>query len=856
MIGQTISHYKILEKLGEGGMGVVYKAEDAKLRRSVALKFLAPEMTRDQEAKRRFIQEAQAASALDHPNIAVVHEIDETDDGRSFICMAFYDGETLKEKIQRGPLDVEQASRIAIQILDGLQRAHEAGIVHRDIKPANVIVTHRSEVKIVDFGLAKLAGQTKLMRAAPRAGTTAYMSPEQATGDSVDHRSDLFSLGIVLYEMVTGKHPFLAEHELALLYLIINVDPVPPSALRPDLPKEVEQVILRLLQKDPAKRYQSAAEVQSELKRSIGLMESTQQSAMRQSFTTIRRLGIPLSIAMIALLLFVTPIRTIVERWLGVESVSPPKHLVVLPFTNVGNDSSNQAFCDGLMETLTSVLTQMRVSQESFWVVAASEIRQRKISSPSEALRAFGARLAITGSVQREGNAVRLIVNLVDTKTSRQLKSKVISDRTAALSGLQDETVVKLAELLDIKLQPQELRTLIAGGTEVSKAYDFYLQARGYLYRFERVENISMAIGLFERALKEDSAYALAYAGLGEAYWRKYDATKDVHWIDLAVKNGRRAVELNDQLPPAHITLGMIYKGTGRYEDAVKEFLRTLEFDSLNADAHRELAGAYEALGDFEKAEVTYKKAIDLRPDYWAGYNKLGGFYSKRKRYKEAAEQFKGVIKLTPDNVLGYTNLGAMYYALNLWVDARSSIENALTIEPNYGSYSNLGTLYFYERRYTDAARMYEKALTYQPLNYRVWGYLASTYFMVPSEREKATEAFQRAAQLAEEQRQVDPRDANLLSFLAGYYVKLGKKPEAFDLVKQALTLAPGDLQIMVRAASVYDQLGKRELALKWIGEALNGGALAEEFTRDPDLQGLQSDIRFQRLLQKNNDKH
>ena len=230
MIGQTISHYKILEKLGEGGMGVVYKAEDTKLRRAVALKFLTPEMTRDKVAKSRFIQEAQAASALDHPNIAVVHEIDDTDDGRSFICMAYYDGKTLKDEIESGPFDVNRAIRIAIQIADGLQRAHEARIVHRDIKPANIILTGRNEVKIVDFGVAKLSTQTK-GTSSTTGGTAAYMSPEQAQGADVDARSDLFSLGVVMYEMVTGKRPFIADHEAALMYSIVNIEPASPSSI-------------------------------------------------------------------------------------------------------------------------------------------------------------------------------------------------------------------------------------------------------------------------------------------------------------------------------------------------------------------------------------------------------------------------------------------------------------------------------------------------------------------------------------------------------------------------------------------------------------------------------------------------
>lgn len=852
MVGQTISHYKILEKLGEGGMGVVYKAEDAKLRRSVALKFLIPEMTRDQEAKKRFMLEAQAASALDHPNIATVHEINETDDGRSFICMAYYKGKTLKEKIESGLLHPEEAIQIALQIADGLQRAHDAGIVHRDIKPGNIIITDRGEVKIVDFGLAKLVGGTKSTKSGRTPGTAAYMSPEQVQGSVVDHRSDLFSLGIVLYEMVTGRRPFSAEHETAIMYLIVNVDPPAPSTLVPTIPQNLENIILRLLQKDPTRRYQSASVLRSDLKKLNGIPETTQilkiKTSVIETFSSWK-IAFTFVIFILVVVVFSIPLaRSFLFERLGFETVPADKHLVVLPFTNVGGDPANQSLCDGLMETLTSALTQLRVSKASMWVVGSSEVREKKITSAAEAGRAFGATLAVTGSVQREEGRIRLTLNLVDARTSRQLKSHIFDQQKTTMAGMEDAVVTRLSEMLDVPLEGQTLNALAAGRTRNSAAFDSYLQARGYLQNFERLENINLAIELFKNAIGEDSLYALAFAGLGEAYWRKYDNTKDLQWVDPAVNNSNRALKLNDRLPPVYITLGLIDKGTGQYEDAVKKFQRALELDNVNADAYRELASAYEKLGDLEKVEATYRKAINLRPSYWAGYNNLGAFYYRRKRYADAIEPFRRVVELTPDNARGYSNLGVVYFKLERWSDAREMFERSITTEPTYAVYSNLATLYFYDGRYTDVARTYQKALALNDRDYVVWGNLASAYYW-SDEHKKADTTFQRAARMAEKQRKVNPRDATVLSHLADYHAMMGKASEALNWIKQALILAPEDLEVIRRAADVYEQVGNRELALKWIEHGLKRGISIEEIKRAPALKDLRADVRFQHLL-------
>jgi serine/threonine-protein kinase len=848
MIGQIISHYKIVEKLGEGGMGVVYKAQDTKLLRSVALKFLAPEMTRDQDAKKRFIQEAQAASALDHPNIAVVHAIDETNDGRSFICMAYYEGQTLKDKITSGPLSIQEAVHIAVQIANGLQRAHESGIVHRDIKPGNIMITPRGEVKIVDFGLAKLAAQSRPTRTAPTAGTAAYMSPEQVLGAEADSRSDLFSLGVLLYEAAAGKRPFVGEHEPALFYSIANADPLPPSVVRAEIPQELERIILRLLEKDPTKRYQSAAEVRADLKKFLG-EAPTPRPVIRVPAVLRGRLSLPIAISSVVLIVAAVLFASgALQKWFGGPALPDQKHIVVLPFTNIGGDSSRQAFCDGLVEMITSKLAQLRAPRRAaMWVVATSEAR--KITSAEEAHQRFGVTLAVAGTVQYEKNQTRVTLNLLDAKTKLLVGSSIIDSRAETVFELQDRVVAEVAKLVEIEFRPEELRGLSAGRALDSKAYELYLQGRGYLYRYEKPQNINSAIDVFEKALRQDTSYALAYAGLGEAYWRKYEATRDPQWIKSAMSYCKRALELGDALAPVHITMGLIQNGGGRYEEAVEQFERALAIDSLSSDAYRELAKAYQALNDTSRAEETYKKAIGLNPGYWAGYNNLGAFYYSTARYAEAATAFRRVTELTPDNYRAYNNLGGMYFYLGRQDEARMAFERSITIEPkNYVAYSQLGTLYFYQGRYTDAAEAYETALKLRDTDYRIWGFLGSAYQWSGVEVKKVEECFRKAIAGAEQNFRINPRDPKLLCELSEYYAMVRDRRKAMEHLQRALVLAPDNVVIMGRAGSIYEELGDRTAALKWIEKAFRKGYSAVELERDPAMKNLRADPRFVQL--------
>jgi len=554
------------------------------------------------------------------------------------------------------------------------------------------------------------------------------------------------------------------------------------------------------------------------------------------------------------MILFIPEGRRTIINWLGLESIPGVKHIAVLPFSNIGTNPETQAISDGLVETLTSKLTQLEQLQGTLWVVPASEMRKSQVTSAGEALKMFGVNLVVTGSVQRFGKGLRLTMNLVDAKTLRQLDSYVMDDTFTDVPVLQDQAVIKLAEMLHVQLMPETQRVLKAGGTTSPGAYEFYLQGRGLLLRYDKPENIDGAIVVFNRALQIDSNYALAYAGLGEAYLLKYKSTKNIHWIKQAAQNCQQAVELNDLIAPVHITLGLIQIETGRYKEALAEFQKALEIDPVNADAYRGRAKAFMAQGKLEEAELTYKKAIEMKPDYWGGYNDLGVFYFRHGRYEDAVPQFHHVIELTPLNAKGYRNLGSMYFYLERWKDAIKMFNRALEFRPDYSIYSNLGTLYFYEKQYASAARMYEKALELQDSDFKVWGYLAMAYRLIPTERNKASAAYLRAITLAKEKSKINPYDQAVLSSLVEYYQGLGEKDKALSLLHQLELLNPREVHILFSIGKNYEQLGKRELALIWIEKALKNGYSLKEMDHSPGLTDLRADKRFQKIIQNYRD--
>ncbi|MEW5924545.1 MAG: protein kinase [Candidatus Zixiibacteriota bacterium] len=852
--GTRIGHYQVIEEIGSGGMGEVYLAEDTELGRRVALKFLRSDICRDEGCRARFRREAQVAAKLNHPNIVTIYEVSEYQ-GRPFLVMEMVEGRDCHEVIKCGELDLESIVDFAIQICEGLNEAHNSGIIHRDIKPSNVILDSKGRCRLLDFGLAAMLGSERQTPQGVAIGTVGYMSPEQVNGRQADNRSDIFSLGIVLYEMITGRQPFLKETVKETFSAIAQSIPEPLARYKVNVPTGLQKIIDKALDKNPEMRYQHVGDMLTDFKRikrelAIPGFDSTDFYAAMK--LPRRRLWIGLSalaailIIMSAILIAVPSARRAVFRTFGIKTVPARKYLAVLPFTNIGHNDANQAFCDGLMETMTSKITQLEQFQDSFWVIPASEVRERSITSVNQAKRAFGITLAITGGVQLTGSDVRMTLNLIDAINGRQLNSIVIDAPLSNVAALQDSTVLELAEVLELQVMPEERHILALGGTTDPEAYELYIKACGYLQQSCDVENIDTSIFLFKLALEKDSAYAMAYADLGRAYWEKYQISNDPGWIEFALDNCRHSIAVSNRVVASHVILGSIYKGTGKYEDAIDEFKLAIDIDPSSHKAYRELADTYVILNRIEEARATYEEVIKLKPDYWTAYYDLGLFYLYIGRPDDAFEQMEMVMKLLPESDSDYNNVGALYFYNGRWDDARSMWEKSLMIEPNYGAYSNLGSLHFMEHRFNEAAVMYEKAIGLDSTDYQVWANLASVYDQIPGKAADAEAAYRKAIGMAEELRKVNPRDPELLANLAECSAVTGDSARALSLIEQSLELAPENIIIMARAGVVYEKLGFRDKALNLIMKALDGGYPFTFVKCLPELQGLLADSRFE----------
>jgi serine/threonine-protein kinase len=852
--GTTVGRFAIRVRLGAGGMGEVYRADDTKLKRTVALKRLAPRLRADEHYRRRFVKEAERASRLSYEHIAGIYDIIE-ESGETFLVMEYVEGETFRQRLAR-PLSVEELLPLALQCAEALATAHEKGIVHRDIKPENIMLTPAGQVKILDFGVARalphydpetVTHDTEEASAA-LSGTPAYMAPEELLQRDSDHRADLFSLGVVFYEALTGRHPFRRGSFVATADSVLHDPPLPPRQLNPAIPDALEAIVLRLLAKDPKERFASATELRQALARLAG---AELLPARVRPFT--RRSALLLSgLVVVALALVLASSRTAregIERWFG-GTVPPEKHLAVLPIINVGGDPAHQAFSDGLTYTLTNRLTQLEQFHGSLLVVPVSEVLREDVRSVEEARQRFAVSLVLAGSLQRAGPRMVLDVNLVDARTLRQLRSFTLDAAADDPMALQSDVVHEVARLLELELQPPAERLLAAGRTGVARAYDHYLQGRGYLARYEKPENIDLALGQFRRALELDPTFALAEAGRGEASWRKYELTKEASWVVAARQACERALALEQALAEPHVCLGTLYNGTGEHEKAAEAFERALGRDPHSAQAYRGLARAQERLGQAAEAERTYRRAIELRPGDWAGYSWLGVYYYRRGRYPEAAEMFEKVVALTPDNARGYDNLGGVYHLMGRGDDAIAAFRKSLAMQPTPSTYSNIGTVEFFRHRYADSARAFEKAAELRPNDYLYWGNLADAYYFAPGERPKADVAYRRALALAEEELRVNPRDAFALVSLAHYRAKTGQAGPAREAAERALALAPDDMNVVFFAAIVHESLGRSERALELLRRAQQQGYSALEIANHPELAALRARPEFPKQTQ------
>ena len=657
MIDQTILHYKIIEKLGEGGMGIVYRAHDLDLDRDVALKFLPPHLLDDDAEEARLLQEAKAAALLNHPNICGVHSLGEFE-GRRFIDMEFVDGETLGTRIRRSPLSVPDAIDYAIQIGDALQEAHSKGIIHRDVKADNVMVNSRNQVKVMDFGLAKLKGSLKLARSSTTAGTMAYMSPEQIQGGDADARSDIFSFGVLLFQMLSGQLPFRGEHEAALMYSIVNEEPQSLEGVRPGIPGDLSRLVGRTLRKDPSERFQSAAEMVSDLQECQEAITAPghppEKQASLPTLTSAKRRWMRpiLLVALAAALLLVA------AYFLTSRSSRNIDAIAVLPFSNVTGNPATEYLTDGFTENLINSLSMLPgvklMSRSSVFRFKGKDI------APEEAAKELGVNAVLTGRLMQREQALSVSVELMDVRDHSHIWGEQYERRADQVQDIQRDIVQQVARRLKLSFTEEQQKQLSKSSTESAEAYQLYLKGRFFLNK-RTEEGFERGMAFFHQAIERAPSYAPAYAGLATTYLLQasYDLRPPKESSDLARAAAQQALQYDDRSAEAHTVLASLAGFDWAQYD--REYLTALALNPNYVTAQHWYGEYLLEVGRFDEAMIHLHKALELDPLAPIHYVSLALALMTQHRDDEALAQLGTSLDIDPQFPRGHAILAHLH---------------------------------------------------------------------------------------------------------------------------------------------------------------------------------------------------